>query len=148
MKLTTIGFCLLVLGSSWFAVRNHAAQRDINLVGPAEDLKFGPLENAPNGHISFQKNPSGFRIWLPGRLQIDSDTHDEGGFLFDIPDWSADALSQAQPTFALGHLVHEQNPDCGDYVFDRNYAAMNAVIPASEPGTLLAFYDAEYHKEC
>ena len=146
MRYTTIAVLLLVF--SFPAVRNHAAQRRIQIVGPVEDLNFGPLENAPNGHISFQKNPSGFRIWVPGKLQLTSDTHDEGGFLFDIPDWSHDILAQAEPTFALGHFVDENNPDCGDYVFDRNYAALNAVVPAAEAGRLLAFYDAEYHVDC
>jgi hypothetical protein len=148
MKLATIGFFLLILGSCLFAVGNQAAPRHINIVGPVEDLNFGPLANAPNGHISFQKHRDGFRVWVPGKLQIDSDHHDEGGFLFDIHDWSVDALQRAPATFVLGHFVDEQHPDCGDYVFDRNYAAMNAVVPAAEPGTLLSFYDAEYHREC
>ena len=148
MKLATIAVLFLLFVSGLFAVRNHAAQRRLSIVGPVEDLDFGPLKNAPNGHISFQKKPNGFRVWVPGRLETSADTHYEGGFLFNIPNWSADVLSAAQPTFVLGHFVDEQHPDCGAYVFDRNYAALNAVVPAAEPGTLLAFYDAEYHQEC
>ncbi|HYW70771.1 MAG TPA: hypothetical protein VE961_07040 [Pyrinomonadaceae bacterium] len=148
MKLAALAVLSVLLVSGLFAVRNHAASRRVQIAGPAEDLNFGPLENAPNGHLSFQKNPNGFRLWVPGKLQLTSDTHEEGGFLFDIPDWTADALKQAQPTFGLGHFVDENNPDCGAYVFDRNYAAMNAVVPGAEQGTLLAFYDAEYHVAC
>lgn len=150
MKFTGITFVVLSLVASAVAVRHgHANQRSIQIVGTIEDINFGPLENAPNGHISFRRNPGGARLWVPGRLSTGPNSHEEGGFLFDLPNWSADALAQAQPTFTFGHVVpDEQNPVCTAYIFDGNYAAMNAVIPASEPGTLLAFYDAEYHEEC
>jgi hypothetical protein len=148
MKFIAVVAPLFVFISSLVAVPNDAAQRSINLVGPIEDIKFGSLINAPNGHISFQKEPGGYRIWLPGRLNIDPNKHDEGGFLFDVPNWSSEILQQAPPAFVLGHVVDELTPNCGAYVFDRNYAAMNAVVPGAEPGTLLAFYDAEYHAVC
>jgi hypothetical protein len=148
MKLATIGFLFLVLGSSLFAVGNHAAGRRVQIVGPVEDLNFGPLENTPNGHISFQKDPDEYRIWVPGRLNTGPNKHDEGGFLFEVPNWSSNVLGQAQPTFVLGHEVDELTPNCGPYVFDLNYAAMNAVVPGAGPGTSLAFYDAEYHAVC
>src|ERR1043166_6631835 len=135
MKLATFAFLSLLFVSSFFALPNHAAQRRLQITGPVEDLNFGPLENAPNGHISFQKNPDGFGVWVPGKLQIDSHHHYEGGFLFDVPNWSHYVLEQAQATFTLGHFVDENAPDCGDYVFDRNYAAMNAVVPAAASGT-------------
>ena len=149
MKFIPTAFLIsLLLVTASFAIRNHAAQRQINLVGPAEEVSFGTLINAPNGHISFQKHPHGWRLWVPGRLNTAPNHHDEGGFLFDVTDWSYDVLSQAPPTFTLGHKVDENNPDCGAYDFDRNYAALNAVVPGAEPDTLLGFYDAEYHRNC
>src|SRR5215831_3485343 len=99
--------------------RGEAAPPTISIVGPIEPVSFGTLMNAPNGHISFRKEPGGFRLWVPGRLDLSPTTHDEGGFLFDVPGWSFDDLAQAQPTLALGHFVDEQAPDCGSYVFDR-----------------------------
>jgi len=120
----------------------------IKIVGQVEDIKFGPLINAPNGHVSFQKEPGRYRIWVPGRLNTGPSTHDEGGFLVDVPNWSAETLAQAQSTLVLGHAVDENNPKCGAYSFDLNYAAMNAVVPGAEQGSLLAFYDAEYHAVC
>jgi len=150
MKFACVAILFLLFISSLIAVRHgSAAQQTIKIVGPVEDIYFGPLENAPNGHISFRKEHGEFRIWVPGRLSTGPNSHEEGGFLFDVSNWSSDVLSQAQPTFTLGHVVpDEQNPVCPAYVFDGNYAAMNAVVPAQEEGTLLAFYDAEYHQEC
>jgi hypothetical protein len=148
MKLATIGFLFLVLGSSLFAIRSHAAGRRVQIVGPVEDVSFGPLINAPNGHISFQKGPDGYRLWLPGRLRTPSqNVNEEGGFMFDVKDWSANDLAQAQPSFMdLGHTPNDCDPN--DFSFDRNYAAPNAVIPGAGSHTLLTFYDAEYHVAC
>jgi hypothetical protein len=122
-----------------------SAQRTIR-VDPVEVVQFGPLENAPNGHISFQKSAAGFRIWVPGRLPTDGGGHEEGGFLFDLRSW--DDLSSSVPTFTLGHVVAAAGPDCSSNAFDANYAAMNAVVPSADPTKLLAFYDAEYHAAC
>ena len=148
MRLTGIAALSLALIPGLVAARHSDAPRHINIVGPIEDIKFGSLINAPNGHISFQKEPGAYRIWVPGRLNLGLNKHDEGGFLFDVPNWSSDILGQAQPEFVLGHVVHELIPDCGPYSFDLNYAAMNAVVPGAETGSLLAFYDAEYHPVC
>jgi len=148
MKLATIGFIFLVLAPSPLAVRNHAAQRRVNIFGPVEPVTFGPLINAPNGHISFQKQPGGYRIWVPGRLKIASlNINDEGGFTFDVKDWSNNVLAQAQPTYMdLGHIAN--NCDQNDTSFDRNYAAPNSVIPGVGDHKLLTFYDAEFHPYC
>jgi hypothetical protein len=148
MKFAGITFFLLVLICSAVAVRHSdAAQRRIHIVGPIEPVTFGPLINAPNGHISFQKEPGGYRLWLPGRLRIASQNIDEeGGFMFDVKDWSIDDLSQAQATFMdLGHIP--VNCDPNDFSFDRNYLAPNAVVPGMGQ-TLLTIYDAEYHVAC
>ena len=45
----------------------HAATATITLSPTIEDVNFGQLVNAPNGHVSFERNDQGFRIWLPGR---------------------------------------------------------------------------------
>lgn len=138
----------LLFFSGGFAIRNHAAQRRINIVGPVEEITFGPLINAPNGHISFEKEPHGYRIWLPGRLRVATQNlNEEGGFLCEVQSWSADDLAQAQPAFMdLGHTA--VNCDSSDFSFDRNYLAPNSVIPGDGAGTLLTFYDAEYHVAC
>lgn len=148
MKFMMIAVLSFVLIFSLAVVPNDAAQPHVNIVGPVEDINFGPLINAPNGHISFQKEPYGYRIWLPGRLRIPAQNlNEEGGFLFDVPSWSANDLAQAQPTFMdLGHTA--ENCDPNDSLFDRNYAAPNAVVPGALPQTLLTFYDAEYHVAC
>ena len=149
MKFSGIAVVSLVLISGVVAVRHGvAAQQKIQIVGPVEPVTFGTLINAPNGHISFQKEPGGYRIWLPGRLRIPSqNVNDEGGFTFDVKDWSIDELAQAQPTFMdLGHVA--DNCDPNDFSFDRNYLAPNSVIPGVGPNVLLTFYDAEYHVAC
>lgn len=100
MRFAGIATLLFVLFSGLAALADTEAQRRINIVGPVEDITFGSLINAPNGHISFQKKPQGFRIWLPGRLRIPAQNlNEEGGFLFDVPSWSSVDLAQAQPTF-------------------------------------------------
>jgi len=145
-------FSAAISASGTFTLCN-ATQLNVSIAPTVEPINFGPLINAPNGHISFQRNAQGFRIWVPGRrnlsLKVQPDpSHEEGGFLFDISDWSSDVLAAAKPTFTLGHLVDDDEPNCGSYIFDRNYEALNAVVPGAEPGTLLGFYDAEYHVDC
>ena len=108
-------------------------------VSPREDVQLGGLTNAPNGHLSYQTNAGGFNIWVAGRLKANG-TNQEGAFLLVSPDWSPTNLAQAQPTFCLGPT----SPGVGA-AFDRDYAALNAVVPGESPGTLLGFYDAEYH---
>jgi hypothetical protein len=44
MRYSTIAVLLLILVFSFPAVRNHAAQRRIQIVGPAADLNFRLLE--------------------------------------------------------------------------------------------------------
>jgi hypothetical protein len=149
MKLKVIAVLVFVLIFSLGAWRSAgASQRRIRMVGPVENITFGPLINAPNGHISFEKKPNGYRIWLPGRLRIPAQNiNEEGGFLFEVKDWEANDLAQAQPAFMdLGHTP--VNCDPNDFSFDRNYAAPNAVIPGAGPQLLLTFYDAEYHPDC
>lgn len=117
------------------------------VAGPVEDnITFGSLINAPNGHISFQSNADGYRIWLPGRLIVSQTSHLEGGFLLDVPDFTPDDLAAAQATLVLGH----DQGDCDPlhFNFDRNYAALNAVVPGAQAGSLIGFYDAEYHVLC
>jgi hypothetical protein len=139
---------LLVLIASLVARPTVDAAPPHIILDPREDIAFGPLENAPNGHISFLKGQGVYRIWVPGRLKTSPTTHEEGGFLFHVVNWSPDHLAQEHPLFTLGHKVDETMPDCGPYIFDRNYAALNAVVPAAAADTLLAFYDAEYHVAC
>jgi len=166
MKPKWIAFLMLVVVSGVIALgHSNTAQQSINMVGVVEDVRFGPsgdhLINAPNGHISFQKNADGYRIWVPGRFPItptptstptpSPSVHEEGGFVFDVTNWPSPGPSPdlpTPPTFVLGHVVDENNPDCGPYIFDRNYKALNAVIPGASPNTLLGFYDAEYHADC
>lgn len=148
MKFLSIALFSLLLISSLVAVRDgDAAQPKIRIVGPIENVTFGTLINAPNGHISFEKKPHGYRLWLPGRLRIASQNVDEeGGFMFDVKDWSIDDLAQAQATFMdLGHTPFNCDPN--DFSFDRNYLAPNTVVPGTGH-TLLTFYDAEYHVAC
>ena len=150
MKIFPTALLLLILTFSSFGVRqgDAAQQRRIQIVGPVEPVTFGPLINAPNGHISFQKHPGGFRIWVPGRVRDPSQNiNEEGGFSFDVKDWSYDTLAQAQPSYMdLGHTPN--NCDQNDTSFDRNYAAPNSVIPGADTNLLLAFYDAEFHPYC
>lgn len=61
-----IGFTVILAAVAMPAV--PAASGTITL-GPPEDVYFGPLVNARNGHISFQKDDQGYKIWLPGRLK-------------------------------------------------------------------------------
>jgi flagellar hook capping protein FlgD len=145
MKLTTTSIPLLVLISSLTVLAEADAGRRSIVLGPIEDVQFGPLANAPNGHISFLKDPHGYRIWVPGRLKTVTPSQ-EGGFLFDVPGWSADEIARAQPLSVFVHESHDCDTTHKD--FDRNYAAMNAVVPGAAPCTLLAFYDAEYHVDC
>lgn len=129
------------------AATSASAQRTIH-VDTIDNITFGTLENAPNGHIAFQKRPGGYRIWVPGRLTTGTNSHDEGGFIFDLKGWNPSDFASGVPTFVFGHVVDETNPDCTSSAFDRNYAAMNDVIPSADSTTLLAFYDAEYHAVC
>lgn len=148
-SIATCALLLLMLIFSLVSVRHgSAAQPQINIVGPVEPVNFGPLINAPNGHISFQKEPNGYRIWLPGRLRIPAQNlNEEGGFMFDVNSWSGNDLAQAQPIFMdLGHVPNNCDPN--DFSFDRNYLAPNSVIPGDGPDVLLTFYDAEYHVAC
>ena len=149
MKLASCFFLSFALIFSLSAVSLVVAvPPQIKIVGPREDVFFGPLINAPNGHISFEKSPHGYRIWVPGRVRIPSQNiNDEGGFTFDVHDWSYNELAQAQPTFMdLGHV--SDNCDPNDFSFDRNYLAPNSVIPGVGFNVRLTFYDAEYHVAC
>ncbi len=122
----------------------HAAPATISLGQIVEDVQFGQLVNAPNGHISFARDDHEYRIWLPGR---DPGPDQEGGFRFDVPGWSLTELANGVGIFGLGPSAPGQCPP-GDNDFDRNYGAINAVVPGSNPHTLLAFYDAEFHPVC
>lgn len=149
MKLTSNAVLSLaiIFSLSWVRLVN-AVPPQIKIVGPRQDVNFGTLINAPNGHISFEKRPHGYRIWVPGRLKDSSQNiNEEGGFSFDVKNWSYDTLAAAQPTYMdIGHVA--DNCDPNDFSFDRNYAAPNAVVPGAGGHTLLAFYDAEYHVAC
>ena len=125
-----------------------AVTPQVKIVGPRQDVSFGTLINAPNGHISFEKRPHGYRIWLPGRLKDPSQNiNEEGGFMFDVKNWSYDTLASAPPSYMdLGHV--SDNCSANDFSFDRNYAAPNSIVPGTGAGTRLAFYDAEYHVAC
>jgi hypothetical protein len=145
MKLKRLVLGLTVILMTVTVAMLPATQLSI-VLGLGEDVQFGPLINAPNGHISFQKDRDGYKIWLPGRLET-ATLNQEGGFLFNVPRWTLTDLAQGQPTFALG----PEAPlvcDSTDMHFDRDYAAMNAVVPGAEANRLLAFYDAEYHVNC
>ena len=164
MKPKWISFLLLLLISGVVAVgHSNTSEKSVIMVGPLGDVTFGvspeTLVNAPNGHISFQKIDGGYRVWIPGRLPItptptatptsgaSPSFHEEGGFLFDVKDWPSPELP-TPPTFVLGHVVDDNNPKCGPYIFDRNYKALNAVVPGPSPNILWGFYDAEYHVAC
>jgi hypothetical protein len=65
--------------------------------------------------------------------------------MLDVADWSTSTLQNSVATFGLG----PQDPHgCVGTAFDRNYGAINAVVPGSNQHTLLAFYDAEFHPVC
>jgi len=166
MKPKSIAFLMLVLVSGVLALgQGNAAQPSIVMVGTIGDVTFGvppdTLVNAPNGHISFQKIIGGYRVWVPGRLPItptptatlissaSPSAHEEGGFAFDVTDWPSLELP-TPPTFVLGHVKDDNNPNCSPiiYSFDRDYKALNAVVPGPNPNTLWGFYDAEYHVTC
>ena len=122
----------------------HAATGTITLSPTVEDVDFGQLVNAPNGHVSFERHDHGFRIWLPGRDPVPDQ---EGGFRLDAPGWSITELGSAVAVFGLGPTAPGQCPK-GNIDFDRNYGAINAVVRGSNPHMLLAFYDAEFHPVC
>lgn len=152
MKLASISFVFLALTVISTNPSTHVgASEAIQVVGPIEDVSFGALENTPNGHVSFQKLSNGYRLWLPGRLDDGSDLGEEGGFRFDLHGWTLNDQANGEPFFALGPenpgYCVSTGPD-KDLSFDRNYGAINAVIPGAESGTLLAFYDAEFHINC
>lgn len=65
MRFAGIATLLFVLFSGLAALADTEAQRRINIVGPVEDITFGSLINAPNGHISFQKNRRVFGSGFP-----------------------------------------------------------------------------------
>ncbi len=134
---------VLCLAAATMAATLHASGPIISL-GPIEDVQFGQLANAPNGHISFARHDDGYRVWLPGRDPVPDQ---EGGFRLDVPGWSTTELANAVAIFALGPSAPGQCP-AGDNDFDRNYGAINAVVPGANPHTLLAFYDAEFHPVC
>jgi hypothetical protein len=140
----TIRMTLILLLTAAVATTLDATPVTITLSPVIEDVFFGQLVNAPNGHISFARDDHGFRIWLPGR---DPGPDQEGGFLLEVPGWSGTELQNATATFGLGPSAPGHCPD-GDNDFDRNYGAINAVVPGSNPHTLLAFYDAEFHPVC
>jgi len=149
MKIAGTAFLSFALMFSMSVMRPvNAVLPQIKIVGPRQDVNFGTLINAPNGHISFDTRPDGYRIWLPGRLKIPSQNiNEEGGFMFDVKNWSIDSLGAAMPNYMdLGHVADNCDPD--DFSFDRNYLAPNAVISGEGDHTLLAFYDAEYHVAC
>ncbi len=127
---------ILVAGSSAHA---QSSKLFTFSVSPREDVQFGDLINAPNGHLSYETNSGGFKIWVAGRLKAGK-TNQEGGFLLSVADWNPTNLARAQASFCLGPT----NPGVGD-AFDRDYAALDAVVPGQSPGTLLGFYDAEFH---
>jgi hypothetical protein len=165
MKPKWISFLLLILISAVLAVGHSNTSQSIIMVGSVEEVTFGvppeTLVNSPNGHISFQKIDGGYRVWIPGRLPItptptptatptstaSPSFHEEGGFLFDVKDWPSPELP-TPPTFVLGHVVDDNHPNCGAYIFDRNYKALNAIVPGASANTLFGFYDAEYHVAC
>jgi hypothetical protein len=132
-------FVLGALATASSALASAPAIAPITMGALEPNVVFGGLINAPNGHISFLKSPDGYRIWLPGR-DVQGSLNEEGGFLYQVPSWSLADLAAGVPNFCFGPT----SPAVGTS-FDRDYAALNAVVPGSGRNTLLGFYDAEYH---
>jgi hypothetical protein len=107
-------------------------------LGPAIPQVFGGLAHCPNGHISFIKQGNTYRIWVAGNTDSKGNAG-QGSYFYTITGWTATNLQQARQTFALG-------PTRGTGTdFDRDYAALNAVIEVPGANTLLGIYDAEFH---
>ena len=110
-------------------------------VGPEDSVDIGRLHNAPNGHISYQEGKGRLTLWVDGRL----DNATQGSFILHPTSWNVPDLERATPV-KVYEAVHDPNLPCtSDSGWDRNYAAINAVIPGPREGELLAFVDGEFH---
>jgi hypothetical protein len=110
-------------------------------LGPEDSVDIGRLHNAPNGHISYREGKGGLTLWVDGRLGDAT----QGTFILNPASWNVPDLERATPV-KVYEAVHDPNLPCtSDSGWDRNYAAINAVIPGPREGELFAFVDGEFH---
>jgi hypothetical protein len=120
----------------------------INL-GREDSVDIGLLLNAPNGHISYeQQGTSAPVLWVDGRIRhpkrgANPPDTTQGTFMVRPASWKIADLDSATPLKVL-EAVHDNSPCTASSAWDRNYAAINAIIPAANGG-LLAFIDGEFH---
>ena len=112
-------------------------------LGPEIRLDIGGIHNAPNGHISYQRDKDSITLWVDGRVKSGGV---QGTYRLRSHDWSVASLTAAQPESVFA-ATHVQNPCTVDSAWFRNYAAINAIIPAQQPRQLLAFVDGEFHPD-
>jgi hypothetical protein len=112
-------------------------------VGPEIRLDIGGIHNAPNGHISYQRDKDSLTLWVDGRLKSNGV---QGTYRLRSRGWDTTSLEAAKAESVFS-ATHTKDP-CGvDSAWFRNYAAINAIIPAQQPRQLLAFVDGEFHPD-
>jgi len=112
-------------------------------LGPETRLDIGGIHNAPNGHISYQHEKDSLTLWVDGRLKSGGV---QGTYRLRSRDWSVVSLTAAQPESVFA-ATHVKDACTVDSAWFRNYAAINAIIPAQQPRQLVAFVDGEFHPD-
>jgi hypothetical protein len=116
-------------------------------LGPEEPLQIGRIHNAPNGHLSYRMAGGQLTLWVDGRVPGTSpQTSTQGTFILHPKSWNTADLESASPLKVLEAPHNRDECDAPDG-FYRDYAAINAIIPGTKPGELLAFLDGEFHPD-
>lgn len=118
-------------------------------LGPEEKVDLGLLNNAPNGHISYESGNGTLTVWVAGRLPSGQKgvKGTQGTFALQLrpPTWDTAALQETKPTLVF-QAPHNSRLACdAPEGFYRDYAAVNSVIPGPQPGELLGFVHGEFH---
>ncbi len=118
-------------------------------LGPEERVDIGLLNNAPNGHTSYESAKGTLTVWVAGRLPSGQQgmKGTQGTFALQLhpPTWDTAALQGAKPTLVF-QAPHDSHLVCdAPEGFYRDYAAINSVIPGPQPGELLGFVHGEFH---
>jgi hypothetical protein len=110
-------------------------------VGPERTLDIGKIHNAPNGHISYQREKDSLTLWVDGRLHPSGT---QATYRLRSPNWADSSLTAATPESVFA-ATHTKDACTVDSAWFRNYAAINAIIPGPGASSLLAFVDGEFH---
>jgi hypothetical protein len=118
-------------------------------LGPEESVDIGKIHNAPNGHISFQKGPTALTLWVDGRTgnfegARGKENTTQGTFVLHPATWNIPDLEGATPVNVFKGTHNGAACDAADG-WDRDYAAINSIIPGVRPGERIAFVDGEFH---